>query len=53
MSKGAVWIGATVGAVAGSFVPGLWGAGQLSLWAVVFGTIGGIAGIWAVYKLYN
>jgi hypothetical protein len=53
MSKGAVWIGATIGGVVGGFIPALWGASQLSGWAILFGTIGGLVGIWAVYKFYN
>jgi hypothetical protein len=53
MSKGAVWIGATIGGVIGSFIPALWGAGQLSLWSILLGTVGGILGIVAVYKLYH
>jgi len=53
MSKGAVWTAATIGGVVGGFIPALWGAGQLSGWSIVFGTIGGLAGIWVVYKLYN
>jgi hypothetical protein len=51
MRKGPTYIGATVGSIAGSFVPGLWGAGQLSAWSVLFAMIGGFVGIWVGYRL--
>ncbi len=51
MSKGPTYTGATVGSIAGSFIPGLWGAGQLSAWSVLFFVIGGIAGVWIAYRL--
>jgi hypothetical protein len=53
MSKSAVWIGAGIGSTIGGFIPTLWHADLLSPWVILFSTIGGIAGIWGVYKLYN
>ena len=53
MNKSAVWVGAGVGGIIGGYIPGLWGAGVFSPWSVVLSTVGGIAGIYAVYKLYN
>jgi hypothetical protein len=53
MNKSAMWLGAGIGGVVGSFIPALWGAGQLSAWSFLFGTIGGVLGIVAVYKLYS
>jgi hypothetical protein len=52
MRKGPTYIGATMGSLAGSFVPALWGAGQLSLSSVLFFVIGGLAGIWLAYRLF-
>jgi hypothetical protein len=43
-------LGATVGGVIGGMVPDLWHAGAFSIWGIVFSTIGGIVGIWAVYR---
>jgi hypothetical protein len=53
MGRGPTYLGATIGSVAGSFVPVLWGAGQLSLWSLLFFLIGGIVGIWAAYRLFS
>jgi hypothetical protein len=40
-----------VGSTAGGFVPDLWHAGMLSLSGVVFGLVGGIAGLWVGVRL--
>jgi hypothetical protein len=53
MNKSAVWVGASVGGLIGGWLPSLWGDSFLSLWAILLSTIGGLAGIWVVYKLYN
>jgi hypothetical protein len=53
MGKGPTYTGGTVGSIAGSFIPGLWGAGQLSLWSLLFFMIGGFAGIWIAYRLFG
>ena len=43
-------IGATVGGTIGGFLPGLWGASDFSGWGIFLSTIGGLAGVWAVYR---
>ena len=53
MGKGPTYVGATVSSIAASFIPGLWGAGQLSLWSVVFFMIGGFVGVWVAYRLFS
>lgn len=53
MSKKAVWLGAGIGGVIGGYIPALWGAGMFSAWSVILSTVGGVAGIYAVYKLYQ
>jgi hypothetical protein len=40
-----------VGSFGGSFIPSLWGAGQLSLASLALFVIGGIAGVWVAYRL--
>jgi len=50
--KGPTYAGGLVGGTIGSFVPSLWGAGQLSLSSVVFFMIGGFVGIWIAYRLF-
>jgi hypothetical protein len=50
--KGPTYTGGFVGGTIGSFIPSLWGAGQLSLSAVVFFMIGGFLGIWIAYRLF-
>lgn len=53
MSKCPTYVGATVGSIAASFIPELWGAGQFSLWSVLFFMIGGIVGVWVAYRLFS
>ena len=50
-SKFLILVGLTVGSTAGSFIPALWGADWFSMWSVFLGMLGGLAGIWAGYKL--
>ena len=45
------WIGAFVGSSVGSYVPALWGESMLSLSSIVLGMVGGLAGIWAGYRI--
>lgn len=49
---GPTYAGGFVGGTIGSFVPSLWGAGQLSLSSVLFFMIGGFVGIWITYRLF-
>jgi hypothetical protein len=51
MRNGPTYIGGFVGSTLGSFVPALWGAGQLSMASIVCFVIGGFAGIWLAYRL--
>jgi hypothetical protein len=50
MRKGPTYLGGSIGGFLGSFVPELWGAGQLSMWAIVFFVLGGFFGIWVAYR---
>ncbi len=34
------------GSVVGGYVPELWGSGSFSVSSIVFGAVGGIAGLW-------
>jgi hypothetical protein len=52
-SKALIWIGMTVGSIAGSFLPALWGGDLLSFAGLVCSGVGGIAGIWAGYRIGN
>ena len=51
--KSAIWLGALIVGVIGGWVPTLWGAGALSLWSLLLSTVGGVAGIIVVYRLYQ
>jgi hypothetical protein len=44
---------ATFGAFAGGYVPALWGDNGLSLTAVVFAALGGLAGVWLGVRLQS
>jgi len=51
MSKGLIYLGATVGGVIGSYVPVvLFHSGELSGASILGGLVGGIAGVWVAYK---
>jgi hypothetical protein len=52
-TKTLVWIGSIVGGTVGSFIPMLWGAGVLSFSSILWSGIGGIAGIYAGFKIGN
>ena len=51
MSKKAIYFGMAIGSTLGGFVPALWHASLFSMSAIVFSTVGGIAGIWVAYRL--
>jgi hypothetical protein len=46
-----IWIGAIAGSTLGGMLPGLWHASAFSLSGFAFSIIGGLAGIWAGWKL--
>jgi hypothetical protein len=47
MNKSLILFFATIGGLAGAYVPVLWGdADMFSGWSILLSTIGGIAGIW-------
>jgi hypothetical protein len=50
--KGPTYIGAFIGSLIGSFIPALWGAGQFSMWSLLFFMIGGFLGIWIAFRLF-
>ncbi len=45
-SKKFVWTGMIVGSTIGSFLPVVWGGSEFSFASVIWGAIGGFAGIW-------
>jgi uncharacterized membrane protein YeaQ/YmgE (transglycosylase-associated protein family) len=49
--KSLVWIGVFVGSAIGGWIPSFWGVGGLSFSSIIGSTIGGLAGIWAGFKL--
>jgi hypothetical protein len=49
--KQLIWIGAMVGGAIGNYLPLLWGGSSLSFTSIILGLIGGIAGIWAGFKI--
>jgi hypothetical protein len=51
MENRVVWIFVGVGMTVGGFVPMIWGGSALGFASLVFGTLGGIAGLWAGLKL--
>ncbi|HEY8073817.1 MAG TPA: hypothetical protein VIF62_06905 [Labilithrix sp.] len=51
MTKTFIWLGLLVGSTVGGFVPMLWGGDLLSAAGILLSAVGGIAGIFAGYKL--
>jgi hypothetical protein len=51
MDRRVVWIFVGVGMVVGGFVPVVWGGSALGLASLVFGSLGGVAGLWLAAKL--
>jgi len=49
-AKSMIWLGMFVGSTVGGLVPGMWGAGFLSLSGLVCSSLGAFAGIWLGYK---
>ena len=46
-----MWFGMFLGSAIGGMIPMLWHASVFSVASVVLSTLGGLAGIWAVYRL--
>jgi hypothetical protein len=44
---------AFLGLSAGSFAPSLWGGSSMSLASILFGVIGGVAGVWLGARISN
>jgi hypothetical protein len=51
MTKKFIWIGLFVGSTIGNMIPLLWGGDALSISGFFLAAVGGLAGIWAGYRL--
>ncbi len=51
MDRRVVWLSVGVGMVVGGIVPLAWGGSALGLASLVFGSVGGVAGLWLAAKL--
>jgi hypothetical protein len=51
MSRSLIGLCGGFGLFAGGYVPELWGASSLSLWSILFGMLGAVAGIWLGVRL--
>lgn len=51
--KALIMGGMVIGSSIGSLLPLLWGASALSMSSILLSAVGGIAGIWAGFKLSN
>jgi len=50
-SKSLIWIGVAIGSTIGAYIPALWGASVFSMSSIFLSAVGGIAGIWAGWRL--
>ncbi len=46
-------VGVIAGSTIGSFIPAIWGDSIFSFSSIVLSFIGGLAGIWAGYKVHQ
>ena len=51
MSKKSIYFGMFLGSTVGGCIPMLWHASMFSMSALLMSTLGGIAGIWFVWRL--
>ncbi len=51
MDRRIVWIFVGVGMTLGGFLPVVWGGSALGFASLVFGSLGGLAGLWLAAKL--
>ena len=51
MGRSLIGFCAMVGLTVGGFVPELWGGSSLSVSSLLFGAVGGVAGIWFGVRL--
>ncbi|MDE1975273.1 MAG: hypothetical protein KGI49_02050 [Patescibacteria group bacterium] len=49
--KTLIWIGVFVGGTIGGYIPALWGGSIFGFSSIILSAIGGLAGIWAGWKL--
>ncbi|MDE2037892.1 MAG: hypothetical protein KGI69_01540 [Patescibacteria group bacterium] len=49
--KTLIWIGLFAGSTVGGSIPLIWGGGFLSFSSIVLSAAGGLAGIWAGFRL--
>lgn len=50
MEKKTVYLGMIIGGIIGGYIPSLWGAGFFSFASIIGSGLGGILGIWLVFK---
>ena len=51
MTKKFIWAGFFLGSSIGGIVPAMWGGDMISMWGIVMSLVGGIAGMWAGYRV--
>jgi hypothetical protein len=50
-TKKVIFIGMTIGSIAGGYISTLFGAGSISFASLIGSSIGGLVGIWVGFKL--
>jgi hypothetical protein len=53
MGRSPIYLCGTMGTFVGGYLPVLWGASSFSLVSLVFSAAGGVAGVWAGFRLVN
>lgn len=52
-TKGLIMLGMTAGSIAGGYFPMIFGAGAFSYWSILGSAVGGVLGIWIMWKIAN
>jgi hypothetical protein len=51
MGRSVIGLCAFVGTLVGGYVPEVWGASGFSVSSLLFGAVGGIAGVWLGFRI--
>jgi hypothetical protein len=51
MDRRVMWLFVVVGSTVGGLLPEAWGGSPFGLVSLAFGCLGGLAGVWAAFRL--
>jgi hypothetical protein len=51
MERRVIWLCVGFGSILGGFVPEMWGGSAFGGWSLLFGVLGGVAGLWLAVRI--